>query len=148
MKYYEDHVIDERKTFPRQHELTEEEIIRFAKQWDPQPFHVDKESAEKSYFGGIVACTAHLFGITSKLPFPDANDWAVVSSLASNNLKNRAPARPGDLLSLTATCIGKRKSESKSGLGILEYYVELINQKDEVVFSYLNASLHELRPGS
>jgi len=146
MKYFEDHTVGDKITYPRSYRLNEEEIISVARQWDPQPFHVDLEAAKKSYFKGLIACTTHLFGISSKLPFPDTNDWAIIGALGSNDVKNSAPARPGDTLTLSATCIGKRKSESKPGLGIIEYYVELTNQNNTIVFSFRNSGLHQFRP--
>ena len=89
MKYFEDHILEEKITYPGRYSLTEEEIVAVAKQWDPQPFHIDKEAAEKSYFKGLVACSTHLFGITSKLTFSDAEEWAIVSSMGNNNMKNK-----------------------------------------------------------
>ncbi len=146
MKSLEDHVIDQHITYPRSYTLTEEEILSVVKQWDPRPFHIDKEAAEKSFFKGLIACSTYLFGISSMLPFPDMEEWVIIGSLGSNNVKNNAPDRPGDILKLSVTCISKRKSEPKPGLGIVEYYVELNNQYDEVVFSYKNPGLHKLRP--
>ena len=116
------------------------------KAWDPQPFHIDKDAAENSFFGGLIACTTHLFGISSKLSFSSSEEWAAVSGLGITDVKNHAAARPGDTLELHATCIKKRDSESKPDLGIVEYYTELVNQNGEIVFSYVSSALHKKRP--
>jgi acyl dehydratase len=146
MKYFEDSIINEKRVFPATYELTEEEIVRVGTEWDPQPFHVDKEAAEASHFGGLVACSTHLFGISSKLCSLDTAPWAAVSALGFTDVKLHAPARPGDVLSLRATCMSKRESQSKPDLGIVQHHTELINQNDEVVFSYVSAALHKKRP--
>jgi acyl dehydratase len=146
MKYFEDSILDKKLVYPGAYELTEENIIRMGEEWDPQPFHVDKEAAKESYFGGLVACTTHLFGISSKLCSSGTTQWATVSALGTTDVKNRAPARPGDVLTLHATCISKRESKSKPELGIVEYHTALINQNDEVVFSYVSSALHKKRP--
>lgn len=45
------------------YEVTAEEIVAFARQWDPQPFHIDEAAARASIFGGLTACSAHIFSI-------------------------------------------------------------------------------------
>jgi acyl dehydratase len=70
MKYFEDHNEGECVHYPGEYHLTEADIIRVAKEWDPQPFHVDKEQAEASCFGGLVACTTHLYGLSNILFSP------------------------------------------------------------------------------
>ncbi len=146
MKYFEDSVVDKKIVYPATYKLTEEEIIRMGQKWDPQPFHIDKEAAENSFFDGLIACTTHLFGISSKLSFSGSEKWAAVSGLGITDVKNHAPARPGDTLKLHAICIKKRDSKSKPDLGIVEYYTELVNQNSEVVFSYVSSALHRKKP--
>lgn len=146
MKYFEDSVISRRLRYPASHELTAQAIVEFAGEWDPQPFHTDPEAAEKSYFGGLVASTVHLFAIANRLCHSDPEPWAAVSSLGLREMNNHAPARPGDRLVAYATCLDKRPSRSKPDLGIVEYRVELVNQRDEPVFSFVNAALHRRRP--
>ncbi len=148
MKYFEDSVVDRVLVYPGSYELTEEEILRVGKEWDPQPFHIDRQSAEESYFRGLIACTTHLFGISSKLTFSDSTQWAAVSSLGFTDVKNHAPARPGDVLTLRSTCIEKRESMSKPSLGIVSYRAELVNQDNDIVFSYVCAALHKRRPSA
>ena len=142
MKYFEDSIVGKKLVYPETYELTESDIIRVAKEWDPQPFHIDPEAAKESYFGGLVACTTHLIGICSRLCFSDAEEWAAVSSLGATDLKNHKPARSGDILTLKSTCISKRESKSKPGLGIVVYMAELTNQDNDVVFSYVSSALH------
>ena len=146
MKYFEDSIIGKKIIYPESYKLTESEIIRVAKEWDPQAFHIDPEAARESYFGGLVACTTHLIGICSRLCFSDTEEWAAVSSLGATDLINHEPARPGDVLILQSTCTNKRESKSNPNLGIVEYKSELINQNNEVVFSYVSVALHKKQP--
>ena len=131
--------------------VSKEELISFAKQWDPQPFHVDPVAAAASVFGGLVASTVHLFAIATYLGHQvvaarETEKVAVVSSLGFRSMDNHAPARPGDVLVERRTVKEARLSKSRPGLGIVTNVVELINQRDEVVFSFENAALYECRP--
>lgn len=141
MKYFEDSAIDQKVTFPVTYELTEANIVAFAEQWDPQPFHIDKAAAEKSYFGGLIACTGHLFGITGKLSLKVASPWAAVASLGITEMTNHGPGRPGDVLSLRSVCVSRRESKSKPDMGIVGFRTELVNQDDEVVLSFSSSML-------
>ena len=145
MKYYEDAVIGEKVIHQMKHVLTEEEIIRVGKEWDPQPFHIDKEAAEKSIFGGLIAANVHLYGISCKIGNSSTEKWAVVAGLGISSMKNYAPGRPGDTLMVHSTCINKKESGSKPGFGIIEFRVELMNQDQKVIFSYIVAGLYQMR---
>ncbi|MFT4613308.1 MAG: acyl dehydratase [Bacteroidia bacterium] len=146
MKYFEDHTEAEVVYYPGEYPLTEADIIRVAKKWDPQPFHIDKQAAEQSFFKGLVACSTHLYGISNILFFSLDEPLATVSSLGSTDVINHNPAYAGDILKVRSTCKSTRLSESKPSLGILEYFVELYNQNKVVVSSYTNSALYRLRP--
>jgi acyl dehydratase len=145
MKYYEDSDVDAEIFSFAKYEVTKEEVIEQGKRWDPQPFHIDEQAAESSIFGGLVASSAHLFSIAvwfgSKFP----EEWAAVSALGFDQLKLHIPVRPGDVLSYRAKCVGKRPSKSRPDCGIVEYRGEILNQKGEVVFSFISAALHSMR---
>ncbi len=132
-------------TFLGEHVLSKEEIVRFAMEWDPQPFHIDEKAAESSLFGGLVAASVHLFSIGVKLTHSAPHVRAAVSVLGFTDMKVRVPARPGDTLKLRATCINKRESKSRPGTGIIEDKTELVNQRGEVVFSFVCAALYAKR---
>ncbi len=148
MKFFEDAVIGEKVIHPVKHVLTEEEIIRMGKEWDPQPFHIDKEAAKNSIFGGLVASNVHLYGVSCKIGNSGIEKWAVVAGLGISNMKNHAPGRVGDTMMGHSTCISKKESGSKPGFGIIEHMVELVNQNQEIIFSYTVAGLYQMRePG-
>ena len=55
-------------------QLSEDEIISFAREWDPQPFHIDKAAAAESVFGELVASSLHIFAICTRLFFDHSDD--------------------------------------------------------------------------
>jgi acyl dehydratase len=65
MWYLEDYWVGKTIESVDRYIVTEEEIMEVGRRWDPRPFHTDREAAAKSYFGSLVACSAHLFAIVS-----------------------------------------------------------------------------------
>lgn len=148
MRYYEDVEVGEALSYPGRHDLTKEEIIRVATEWDPQPFHLDEAAARQSIFGGLVASSVHLFAITNRLCHSDEEKWATISALGMREIRNHAPARPGDRLEARSVCLLKRPSGSHPGLGIVEFEVSLLNQEGKPLYSYISAALLRMRPRS
>lgn len=149
MRYFEDFEVgvwQENGSY----EVTEAEIIEVAERWDPQPFHVDPVAAAESPFGGLVACSAHLFSISCVLAskVPDERKAAAVSALGFDAMRLHSPARPGDVLTSRSLLIETRRSKSKPHLGIVRSRTELTNQRGEQVFSLEGAALIECRGGA
>lgn len=93
--------------------LTAQDIVAFARQWDPQPAHVDPEAARRSPFGGLVASSAHLFAICTRMFFDHEDRIAVVAMLGKDKLRLPNPARAGTTLTYVTRCLGKRRSRSR-----------------------------------
>ena len=144
MKYFEHFTLGLEEEAPGRHIVTEEEIIEFGTRWDSQPFHVDPEAAKDSVFGGLVACSVHLFamaiGLWNREPASE-DRAAAVSALGFNNMQLKAPARPGDELKCKSVVIDCRSSRSKPNLGIVTFQNEVTNQKDELVLVFENSAL-------
>ena len=145
MNYFEDAEIDRCIVFPETYRLTEENIVAMGREWDPIPIHVDREAAKASIFGGLVASTVHLFAITTRLCRSSKEEWAVVSSLGMKDFKNHAPGYAGYVLQCRNTFTGKRVSNSKPHLGVVDYKCELLNQDEKILFEFCGAALYELR---
>ncbi len=145
MLYYEDSVVGKEIIPSAHYEITKQEIVEQGLRWDPQPFHIDENAAEDSVFGSLVASSAHLFSIVVWFGSQFSEKWAAVSALGFDQIRLHAPVRPGDVLSYRATCIEKRPSKSRPDCGIVEYRGEMLNQKNEVVFSIVSAALHSMR---
>lgn len=118
-------------------EVTREEVIEFATKWDPQPWHIDEQAAKASFFGGLTACSAHIFSIYC-ITSPQWQNGAVQQAMASlgfDDMRMLKPVCPGDLLRCRTTVESTRVSRSKPDRGIVVYVSELINQRNESVFS-------------
>jgi acyl dehydratase len=81
------------------HEVTEEEIVGFASVWDPQYFHVDRDAAEHSDFGGLIASGLHTASIFQRLCVAGIfSDYDVIAGKEIHNLRFLRAVRPGDVL--------------------------------------------------
>lgn len=123
--------------------VTKEEIVRFARQFDPQPFHTNEKMAAASIFGGLTASGAHTVALQFKLINESGlgrND-ALIAGMGWDEVRFPEPVRPGDTLSLTIECIDKRISDSNPDRGIVKNIVTLKNQKDETVLKSIHTIL-------
>lgn len=146
--YLEDH-IEGASIECGSYDVTAEEVIAFATQWDPQPWHVDEEAAKASFFGSLTACSAHIFAIYSIIS-PQWQNGAVqqaIASLGFDEMRMHKPVYAGDRLRCVTLVDTVRHSRSKPDRGIVVYATELRNQRDEVVFSIKCSTLMAKRPG-
>jgi len=114
-----------------------DEVIAFARRFDPQTFHVDPEGAKRTPFGGLIASGWHTAALAMRL-FAD-HYLSQVASLASPGLEELrwlAPVRPGDTLSVRVTVLKATPSRSKSDRGVVTSLVEAFNQRDEAVMTF------------
>jgi acyl dehydratase len=117
-----------------------DEIRRFAERWDPQPFHVDPEAGRTSVFGGLVACSAHIFSIQSRLAHRLSPTYSVLAGLGARELRFENPVRPGDRLTLHSRVVAKRLA-SRGDRGIVEQELRLVNQRGETAMRMLGSVL-------
>jgi acyl dehydratase len=113
--------------------VSRDEIIQFAKQYDPVPRHIDEEAAARSIFGGLTASSAHTFSIFVLLTTRLQPRLRVLAGLDWNGLRLPYAVRPGDQLDLETTVLEMRESKSKPDRGIINTQVLLRNQKREIV---------------
>jgi acyl dehydratase len=128
--------------------LTREESIAFAERWDPQPFHVDPDAAERSIYGGLTASSLHLFAICTRLFFDWPERIAILAMLGKDAVRFPSPARPGDELSYSTECTEKRESRSKPDRGIVTLADELRSPRGEIVLAQQVTLLVSCRPGA
>lgn len=113
-----------------------EEVQGFARQFDPQAFHVDPQAAAQTHFGGLIASGWHTAALMMRL-FA-LHYLAPESSLGSpgiEELRWPRPVRPGDTLSVRVTIVDTRVSQSRPDRGIVRSLVEVFNQNGELVMS-------------
>ena len=148
MKFFEDFTVGEVEVLDATYVVTEEEIREVGERWDPQPFHIDPEAAQQSPFGGLVASSVHLFAMAVSLSMTGTkhDPVAAVSALGFDKMRLHAPARPGDELFVRIEVIEARRSTSQPALGVVHTRAEMLNQHDDLVFSYESAFLVQQRP--
>ena len=133
--YFEDVIVGTRMEFGSK-TVSKEEIIEFATKYDPQPFHIDEEAAKDSPYGGLIASGWHTAGMAMRLLVDNMiDDTAGLGSPGWNNLRWHIPVRPGDTLRVVTEFRDKKRSASKPMMGTVFGYMEVFNQKDEVVMS-------------
>jgi acyl dehydratase len=116
-----------------------DEVIRFATDFDPQPFHLSEEAGKASLFGGLAASGWHTAGMVMRLMC----DGFLLksSSLGSpglDSLKWLRPVMVGDEIRARMTVLGRRPMKSKPTVGLVQTRWEAVNQRDEVVMTIEN----------
>jgi acyl dehydratase len=134
--YFEDHHAGDVITCGS-YTVAAEEIMAFAGKWDPQPWHVDEEAAQASLFGGLTACSAHIFSIycITSPQWQNGKAQQAIASLGFDEMRMLKPVYAGDTLRCVTRVDSVRLSNSKPDRGIVVYASELIDQTDETVFS-------------
>jgi acyl dehydratase len=128
--------------------LSKDEIVRFAKQYDPIPRHIDEEAAAQSVFGGLTASGSNTFAIYILLSSQLQPHYQVVMGLGWDELKLPNPVRPGDALDLEMTVLELRPSKSKPDWGIVRNRNLLRNQKRETVLECISNIFVARRPAA
>jgi acyl dehydratase len=118
--------------------LTAGEIRAFAREFDPQPFHLDEAAAAGSLFGGLVASGWHTAAITMRLNVEGALPVAGgIIGTAIDELRWPAPVRPGDTLTVESEVLETIPSATRPGGGRLRVLCRAVNQEGVVVMSYV-----------
>ena len=143
-RYFEDlsvGVTHEAGTFT----LDREEMVGFAEQFDPQPFHVDEEAAASSVFDGLVASGLHTLCLSVRLFVTDVlaeKDIANIGGRGMGDLRWPAPVRPDQPVAVSATVQEKTASTSRSDRGYVDF--ELRARREEDDQTVLSVVLHNI----
>ncbi|HUL55558.1 MAG TPA: MaoC family dehydratase, partial [Usitatibacter sp.] len=113
--------------------VTEEEVIRFAREYDPQPFHTDPEAAKASFFQGLAASGWHTMAMSMRLMVDGGLPLAGGIVGAGGELSWPLPTRPGDTLTVESIVEEIRPSRSRPDRGMVTVRNETKNQRGEVV---------------
>ncbi len=145
-RYYEDFKVGERFTSGGL-TMTEAGIVEFARQWDPQPFHIDAEFAKKWTYGGLIASGLHTMSVTLRL-WLDLGIFRACSlgSPGIGEVQFARPVRPGDTLRVITDIVELRVSASKSDRGIARVRQVTINQRGEAVLEQETTVFLKRRP--
>ena len=121
------------------YEVTEEEIIEFASKYDAQFFHLDKEAAKESLFGGLCASGWHTCAMTMAMMVEDMKTRGrSLGSPGIDALRWRKPVYPGDVLSVRMEVTKLHASKSRPDIGIVTNQVHVLNQAGETVMEFLS----------
>jgi len=145
-RYWEDYEVGQK--FPLgSTTFTADEIVAFARQFDPQRFHIDADAAKKSMFGGLIASGWHIAAKLMRL-FVDnyIDDRTALGSPGVDEIRWLKPVRPGDTLTAWVECAGKVPSKSRPELGIIHEYWRATNQKGELVMTTKGVNMVRRRP--
>lgn len=147
-RYYEDFTVGDRFVSSGM-TMTEAGIVEFARQWDPQPFHVDATFAAKWQYGGLIASGLHTMCVTLKL-------WLELGVLRACSLGSPGlgetrfprPVRPGDTLRVVTDIVDLRASASKPDRGLCRLRQVTVNQRDEPVMEQETTVFLKRRPAA
>jgi acyl dehydratase len=143
--YFEDFKVGETIEMGRRL-VDRDEVVRFAKEFDPQPFHVDEAAAKESFFGGLIASGWHTVGMVMRMMCDNyLLDSASLGSPGVDNVKWLQPVRPGDTIRAMRTVLEARTSKSKPDIGIVKSRWEVCNQNDELVMTMEGYGMFRVR---
>lgn len=116
--------------------MTQEAIMRFAREWDPQPFHVDREAAKETSFGRLIASGLHTFAATFRLCF-DAGLFTgkAIAGLGFDAIRFPRPVPPGSTIRAKVTVLECRPSASRRDVGIVRWGIETFDHDGQTVFT-------------
>ena len=143
--HFEDVEVGQTVRFGR-YEVTAEEIVEDARQFDPQPFHLDEQAARQSMFGGLIASGWHTGAMFIRMVCDHlVPGTATTGAVGFDDLKWLKPVRPGDVLSVESRIKEKIESKSRHGVGTVKVESRVLNQRDEAVMSLISLVLYRKR---
>jgi acyl dehydratase len=145
LMHWEDVPVGETRAFGRI-TVSRDEIVAFARAFDPQPVHVDEEAAKASMIGQLFASGWHSCAMMMRMLADDIlNDFASLGSPGLEDCRWMKPVFPGDVLSGRYTCVAKRVLKSRPGVGICQMEYAMINQAGDIVMTWKAAQLMRVR---
>ena len=140
MRFYEDFPVGEVVEFGDR-PVTAQEIVAFARDWDPQPFHLDAQAAKDSQIGELIASGWHTGCLLMRMMCDEyLVDSASEGAPGVDEIRWLKPVRPGDRLRARRATLSARTSRSRPQIGILEFHYDLMNQNGETVLTMRGSS--------
>lgn len=149
MPWFEDYAVGDVRRFGH-YAVTADEVVDFARRYDPQPFHLSEEGGRAHpYFGALTASGWHVTAMAMAMlvaEMPEGGDPAALGASGIDELRWLKPVKPGDLLSLETEVIDARLSEGRPGLGRLQVRTTVLRQGDEPVCRFTALVMVRTRP--
>ncbi|MEQ1716966.1 MAG: MaoC family dehydratase [Hyphomicrobium sp.] len=133
---YEDFVVGEMVPFGRM-TVTKDDIVRYARAFDPQAFHLSEETARDTNVGRLIASGYHTCCLMMRMAADDLlGGTNAMGSPGVDDVRFLKPVLPDDQLSARCKIIDKRELKSKPGVGVLHLQFEMLNTRDEIVMAW------------
>ena len=147
MLYFDDIEVGTKRSFGR-YEVTREEVLEFARKYDPQPFHLSDEAAARTHFGKLAASGWHTTAMTMSMLVASMEEQpqASLGAAGIDELRWLRPVFPGDVLRVETEVVEKRASQSRPDMGTLRNLTTVFNQDDTPVMRFTAIVLMGRRP--
>lgn len=147
MRMFDDIQVGDRAQFGR-YEVTREEVLDFARKYDPQPFHLSDEAAARTHFGRLAASGWHSCAMTMAMMVAHMkeNPQASLGAAGVDELRWLKPVYPGDILRCETEVLETRASEKRPDMGSIRNRMTVFNQDDVPVLTFIARALLRRRP--
>lgn len=147
MRYFEDFEVGQQTVFGH-YDVTREEVLEFARKYDPQPFHLSDEAAARTHFGRLAASGWHTCAMTMAViaRYVVADEQAGLGSPGVDELRWLKPVYPGDRLAVHGDVIESIPSRSKPEIGVIRTRTIVTNQDNVDVMSFTSIVMMQRRP--
>lgn len=147
MIYFDDVQVGDETLFGH-YDVTREEVLEFARKYDPQPFHLSDEEAAKTHFGRLAASGWHTCAMTMAVIVRKLTEerQAGLGSPGVDELRWLKPVYPGDRITVRGKIIEKTPSRSKPNIGVIRTQTEVTNQDDVPVMRFTSIVMMLRRP--
>ncbi len=149
MRYFEDVEIGRIAKFGH-YVVDRDEVIDFARRYDPQPFHLSEEAAAKTHFGRLSASGWHTCAMTMSMIVENFREdqEAGLGSPGIDELRWLRPVYPGDTLRCESEVLEKRASASRPEMGLYKTRTNVFNQDDVMVMTFVSNGMIRTRPSA
>jgi acyl dehydratase len=130
----------------RPHQLDEQQVVAFARQFDPQPFHLDSDAATHTMLAGLAASGWHTAAVSMRLFLESGLTIAGGVLGAGGEISWPTPTRPDDAIHVECDIVGVRPSRSRLDRGIVKFRNETLNQRREIVQIFSGTLIVPRRP--
>jgi acyl dehydratase len=149
MIYFDDVSVGDRASFGR-YEVTREEVLDFARRYDPQPFHLSDEAAAQTHFGRLAASGWHTCSMTMAMfvDYMQQHPQASLGAAGTDELRWLRPVFPSDVLRVETEVLEVRASKSRPEMGSIRTQMTTFNQDDQPVLRFIAIALLGRRPAA
>jgi acyl dehydratase len=148
MIWWEDFKVGDQAEMGR-HTFTQDEILKFGREFDPQAFHADPQAAKSGFFGGLIASGWHTCSVAMRVMVESyLKQAASLGAPGVDSIRWPRPVRPGDTLVFRRKVLAARPSTTRAGVGLVKHRWEATNQHGELVMTMEGWGMFGRRPAA